>query len=1321
MDPAGILDVDVSKCFYWDPPRSRPVAQHTAETMTDGDAVDDAAHDARKDDDEASSGMDLSEPSRLLTPTSSTTTAAQATVAPNHAGSKRKLSDADGIADGVATDLADEQTKKRKLSADNKFSRTSVVPSNKDISVAEALCQSPAILQLIFSHLPPAMLCRCLRVCKQFNHLLTGARAPHGRQKDKSAARIVDSEAIWIQSRKTYFPQLPRPLRNRTELQMLQLVGGQACQFCRRPPVPLSAPSIFNNGPGTKGVRVLFPFGVRTCGSCIEPLVRKDVHTLAEPVAARLRLGITYAFRNAELHYMTETVRQAFSSFPESARFCKVYYHPDLVAIEHEEKDAQQLGEGAYDEWRKGLYNRGRSAMVDSARWENWETGLRPGANLAQVLREYDMSSFPLHVKATQSRSAEAKAAHETHPLPQPVHVFHNGHQPSFPLYQQLGKPAPQQHPLPFPPPLPNRPPVYPPFQQPQQRMARSPQEVESARQARKADIERRCSELEPPVEPAVLQHMESFQAAIQITTPLTDATWDMLKPRILAQREAAELAEHLRASQLASLQAAALSHWPAGTLFRPGKEMYDREYEDAQMPLRKRLGEYADDITNGRWGGGMMLDRASVPIFAVEVLLYVRRRYLQDKQLGLLSELEPVANKPGTTQPTPFLSLDNMKWVYDHKVRLFTDKHRKELFICAGCDDDMQGKWFAFEGLVQHYGAKHTSEFSRGNIIVHWQTAEWPQRPPFHTNPALWIRPKRPRDACFQYDANGIASASGSSEGREWQHLKLANDAREIWNALDGIKDLLECVKVQAVLHHAVAKFYEQHLFRPSLDLLTDALGIHNATRPLKKVTGLACKSCVAAGKHSHSNSYFTRTRGIKLLSTSQLVTHFKLIHQAHDNAGPLDWVKDMIELPEKQILRGLLHTPGMDDDKLALIAAALPAGTFPMPLPVIGHVAEKRKNPSVSDEATFENLIVRKKQKKHAKKLQKASNSQDGSQETLPEPKEEEEEYDPLRPALISAPQWDPALFDTDARKQSGPVAPVTQAPPQAFKLNDETMVMLQNMKSTRALNRTTRGATAASTGQTPLPAPNITADGQPDIAAILAALTIPGQAAAPPAPTGESSGIAHGRDPRELQSGGQTDARYFPPQQAHPLLAAVPHVHELQAALSHNRRQYEQNHHHSVTERPYSTGPHPQQHRPPPQLAPQYQVVYEEDRPYSQAVPHAAIYREAPQPQYVQVPEHQYAPHGYQYEVPVPQTIYVDQDGRRLIPIDPTPAPVQYFSNRYEQQHYARPFYTSAAPQPAVQPVYDDRRPVYYERTASVIPPWYTYDGGAPVGRP
>jgi hypothetical protein len=39
--------------------------------------------------------------------------------------------------------------------------------------------------------------------------------------------------------------------------------------------------------------------------------------------------------------------------------------------------------------------------------------------------------------------------------------------------------------------------------------------------------------------------------------------------------------------------------------------------------------------------------------------------------------------------------------------------------------------KPFGFEGVIQHYAAKHTSLLSLGSIVVHWR-AEWPEHPPF-------------------------------------------------------------------------------------------------------------------------------------------------------------------------------------------------------------------------------------------------------------------------------------------------------------------------------------------------------------------------------------------------------------------------------------------------------------------------------------------------------------------------------------------------------------------------------------------------------------
>ena len=138
------------------------------------------------------------------------------------------------------------------------------------------------------------------------------------------------------------------------------------------------------------------------------------------------------------------------------------------------------------------------------------------------------------------------------------------------------------------------------------QRTLRNAQEVEAARAARRADIEQRCLKLDPPLQPKALQYIKSFNDTMQITTPLTDAQWEhMLKPKILEEREAAELQAFHREAQLAALQAGIPSTVPDEAFTRPAKEVYDRDYEIAQEPLRSRLGEYATDHINGYWVQG--------------------------------------------------------------------------------------------------------------------------------------------------------------------------------------------------------------------------------------------------------------------------------------------------------------------------------------------------------------------------------------------------------------------------------------------------------------------------------------------------------------------------------------------------------------------------------------------------------------------------------------------------------------------------------------------------------------------------------------------
>jgi len=97
--------------------------------------------------------------------------------------------------------------------------------------------------------------------------------------------------------------------------------------------------------------------------------------------------------------------RQLPGGIPSHLRVAKVYHSADVETIQHEYEEAKAFGQGAAEEWRKGLAMKGKDAMADAARWEKWESQVHIGADLAQVLRGYDLSSFPSRTRV-QGRSA---------------------------------------------------------------------------------------------------------------------------------------------------------------------------------------------------------------------------------------------------------------------------------------------------------------------------------------------------------------------------------------------------------------------------------------------------------------------------------------------------------------------------------------------------------------------------------------------------------------------------------------------------------------------------------------------------------------------------------------------------------------------------------------------------------------------------------------------------------------------------------------------------------------------------------------------------
>ena len=272
----------------------------------------------------------------------------------------------------------------------------------------------------------------------------------------------------------------------------------------------------------------------------------------------------------------------------------------------------------------------------------------------------------------------------------------------------------------------------------PPHRPERSIKDVNEAKAARRAEIERRCSLFDPPLPPNLLNHMESFQAAIQIPTALTEPAWDILKPRLLSQREYAEKREQEQIQQNELLQVEYTQRRQQEAQLKETKESFDRHWDSVQTPIRERLGALADEIIEDQWAGGRLITKDTSPKFASDVLIHVRRRFYEDvthENEILSSAGQPIQSDPPNGPPTRKLILENMKWLFDTKIKPLTEHFQKELFLCNGCDENF--KFYGFEGVIQHYAAKHTTALSMGSIIVYWR-AEWPEIPPFNPDPSI-------------------------------------------------------------------------------------------------------------------------------------------------------------------------------------------------------------------------------------------------------------------------------------------------------------------------------------------------------------------------------------------------------------------------------------------------------------------------------------------------------------------------------------------------------------------------------------------------------
>ncbi|KAG7043520.1 f-box domain containing protein [Colletotrichum scovillei] len=536
----------------------------------------------------------------------------------------------------------------------------------------------------VFAFLPPRSLGTLLRVNKLFNGYLDSHSAFGNTAlypENASLFKPMKPDTVWQHSRRLHHPRMPSPLENRTELDMWRLCCTKICQYCGvTKPIDQQQESSdpWRPGPGVCGLATVFAFGVTCCGPCLLKHSVKEIDLLlSSTIPSSLIPALASVFVTPELQAIPSSTLET-NVGDNKLETTKLYSTSSITAAKEQLNVVQSLGTAAVEEWLKGLGAQGKELRIDASRWEKWAAA----GGLAQMCRSVQTMGNGSNDGLPQDQDHEPRTSSQT----------------SLEDRDSEGR----------------------------RRSDKTHEEAAARKALRRAEIERRAMLLDPPLPPNVVVHMPSFQAAIQITAALDENAWNTLKPRLLSQRADAErnVNRGLTESRSSSIE----------TKVETTREVTDQDWDDIQGPVRARMSKYADEIIRGSWNKGRKVNKENSPRFAVGVLLSVRSRFYadvaKDTADAIAAGRQPVVDPQGGPF-TQKLTLENMKWVFDMKIKQHTEPYRKELFLCNGCESH---RFYGFEGVIQHYAAKHTKALSLGNIVVHWR-AEWPEQPIFKPN----------------------------------------------------------------------------------------------------------------------------------------------------------------------------------------------------------------------------------------------------------------------------------------------------------------------------------------------------------------------------------------------------------------------------------------------------------------------------------------------------------------------------------------------------------------------------------------------------------
>lgn len=158
-----------------------------------------------------------------------------------------------------AEELVPSPEKKRKLES----------PSPTACTVMSCAGLPAAVWQHVFLSCSLYDLGRLLQVNRAFRSYLTDVRNFSLHDPHSGSLRLLKSDSLWASARNALPVKPPKPLQGFSELQMWQLAWSKRCQFCRKESSSTPSDKVWQQGPGADGVRTIWTYGIKCCGTCL--------------------------------------------------------------------------------------------------------------------------------------------------------------------------------------------------------------------------------------------------------------------------------------------------------------------------------------------------------------------------------------------------------------------------------------------------------------------------------------------------------------------------------------------------------------------------------------------------------------------------------------------------------------------------------------------------------------------------------------------------------------------------------------------------------------------------------------------------------------------------------------------------------------------------------------------------------------------------------------------------------------------------------------------------------------------------------------------